>query len=316
MLSTTFPGVLKLRATSAVSARLATRARFAIMLGGGGDNFAAAASALFANIRLPASILAGALIPLGFGFALPTEGAAFTAQTRLRFIQVHRVIAVISYASLLVSIVYASVAINSLAENAHESASSVSALIMREYDLAWVATNCNFLFGLYGALVLIALRALLTWELAEGRVATGFCSAALLLITSVVDEQVRAGGYADDLLQLVAKYVTLTVTLAAKSHSPLLCLGLVATAGSTVAAGQLLLAELPSSSAGCSTTSQEARALSTVESTVVASAANVAASEAVLTAAAPTADTPPAAAPPDVDVSQVDNAIDIGDAGV
>ena len=43
---------------------------------------AAAAANLFANVRLPASILAGALVPLGFGFALPAEGPALAPGTR------------------------------------------------------------------------------------------------------------------------------------------------------------------------------------------------------------------------------------------
>ena len=81
---------------------------------------AAAAANLFANVRLPASILAGALVPLGFGFALPAEGPALGPGTRHAVIRTHRLVAVTSYSCLLVAIVYASVTINGLAESAHQ----------------------------------------------------------------------------------------------------------------------------------------------------------------------------------------------------
>ena len=81
---------------------------------------AAAAANLFANVRLPASILAGALVPLGFGFALPAEGPALAPGTRRAVIRTHRLVAVTSYSCLLVAIVHASVTINGLAESAHQ----------------------------------------------------------------------------------------------------------------------------------------------------------------------------------------------------
>ena len=55
-------------------------------------DFSSAASALFANVRLPASILAGALVPLGFGFALPVEGPALSADVRRSLIRLHRIV--------------------------------------------------------------------------------------------------------------------------------------------------------------------------------------------------------------------------------
>jgi hypothetical protein len=81
---------------------------------------AAAAANLFANVRLPASILAGALVPLGFGFALPAEGPALAPGTRRAVIRLHRLVAVTSYSCLLLAIVYASVTINGLAESPHQ----------------------------------------------------------------------------------------------------------------------------------------------------------------------------------------------------
>jgi len=132
---------------------------------------AAAAANLFANVRLPASILAGALVPLGFGFALPAEGPALAPGTRRAVIRTHRLVAVTSYSCLLVAIVYASVTINGLAESAHQPSAGAMDLIRHEYELAWIGTNVSFLLGLFGALALVTLRVLLTFERDEGRVA-------------------------------------------------------------------------------------------------------------------------------------------------
>ena len=56
-------------------------------------DYTSAASALFANVRLPASILAGALMPLGFGFLLPAEGPAYSTDQRRLLVRLHRVVA-------------------------------------------------------------------------------------------------------------------------------------------------------------------------------------------------------------------------------
>ena len=89
--------------------------------------------------------------------------------------------------------------------------------------------------------LLVALRALLTWQADEGRVAAGFCSAALLLALSVVDEQVHVGGYANGLVQLVLKYGQLTMSHVGDSRNPLLIGGLLVATASTFGAGSLVL---------------------------------------------------------------------------
>ena len=232
-------------------------------------DYATAASALFANVRLPASILAGAMIPLGFGFALPTEGAAFTPETRQKLIRLHRVIAVIAYASLLTCIVDSSVAINSLAESSHEPVKSVIELVRNEYELAWIGTNINFLAGVSGVLILVAIRTSLTWEIDEGQVAACVCLAALLTMGSVVDEQVRVGGYAPDFLQLLLRYVQLSATRATSAQSPLLGGSLLLTAASGVAAVRLLMSPLAAAEAAGNQGGDAVRVLTTSQVDVV-----------------------------------------------
>ena len=199
-------------------------------------------------MRLPASIIAGALIPLGFGFALPVEGPAFAPATRQKLITVHRLVAIVAYSCLVTCIVYSSVSINSLAEVPHEPATSVTALLKNEYLLPWVATNVTFLLGLSGALLLVALRTLLTWEADEGRVAAGVVASALLLMASVVDDQVQLGGFAPNLLGLVYSFVAETFGRAATRRSPLLIGALVLALGSSISAVRLLLSSGSSSS--------------------------------------------------------------------
>ena len=203
-------------------------------------DYTQAASALFANVRLPASILAGALVPLGFGFLLPIEGPAYSSSTRKRLIRLHRLVAVLSYASLLVCIVYSSISINSLAEVPHGSATSVVTLIRQEYNLPWIATNATFMFGLCGALFLVAVRALLTWELDEGRIAAGVCGAALLLMVSVIDEQVKLGGYATDVAALAGTFFRMMAEQAIDTRSPWLGSALVVGVGAAAAATELV----------------------------------------------------------------------------
>ena len=156
-------------------------------------------------------------------------------------IRLHRIFAVVSYASLLICIVYSSVSINALAEVPHAAATALNELIARDFALEWVATNVCFLAGLFGALVLVALRALLTWERDEGFVAAGVCAAASLLLVSIVDDQVAAGGYAADLSQLLTTFGRLIIERATSSRSPLLASGLAIGAGSLVAAMGILL---------------------------------------------------------------------------
>eukprot|EP00315_Gephyrocapsa_oceanica_P016273 CAMPEP_0185365380 /NCGR_PEP_ID=MMETSP1364-20130426/13017_1 /TAXON_ID=38817 /ORGANISM="Gephyrocapsa oceanica, Strain RCC1303" /LENGTH=321 /DNA_ID=CAMNT_0027965915 /DNA_START=419 /DNA_END=1380 /DNA_ORIENTATION=- len=212
-----------------LSSPLAARAGSSVIMGG---DYAAAASALFANVRLPASIVAGVLVPLSFGYVLPREGEVFSPRTQGALIRVYRVLSTWAYVSLVVAIVDASVAINSLAENAHSPAASVADLIASEYQLPWVAMNVNFLFGLCSVFVLVALRALMTWGSDEARVAAGSCAAALLFALSTIDEQVKAGSFADGLPQLISQYCTLTLGVAGASRSPLLIGGMLAAAGS------------------------------------------------------------------------------------
>jgi len=239
------------------------------------SDYVSAASGLFANVRLPASILAGALVPLGFGFVLPSEGPAFSPETRRFLIRLHRVAAAIAYSCLLICIVYASVSINSLAEMPHEKAESVIALIRQEYELPWVATNVTFFLGLCGALVLVALRALLTWEPDEGKVAAGFCASALLIMASVVDDQVKLGGYSENLVQLMGFFFQMLFEHATQTQSPLLLLGLVLSAGSSFGALSLIASPIASTGGGrdgvTSVPSFNARALSTSQVDAIAS---------------------------------------------
>jgi len=201
---------------------------------------AAGAAYLFANVCVPASILAGALLPLGFGYALPAEGPALANGTRHAVIHLHRLVTVASYSCLLLAIVYSSVAINGLAESPHQPSGSAMELIRHEYTLAWIGTNVTFLLGLFGALALVTLRVLLTFERDEGRVSAVFSLSTALLIASIVEEQVKRDGFADNIIELLGRYLQLTANTALETRSPLLCLALVLASGASPYAVQLL----------------------------------------------------------------------------
>ena len=141
-------------------------------------DYAPAAASLFNNMKTPASILAGAMIPLGFLSPLPqppAHVAAVTATAKnnnkgknhkgepspelLLATRIHKsldrmlrkaylLVTLFSFGSELLAVIWSTVAVNQLTETVVAPAESVWALLKRDwYDLAWSATNSHFLFG-------------------------------------------------------------------------------------------------------------------------------------------------------------------------
>ena len=146
-------------------------------------DFAPAAASLFNNMKTPASILAGAMIPLGFLAPLPqppwvkavppanksgeeaAESVVASAITRgldrmLR--KSYLLVTLFSLGSELLAIIWSTVAVNQLTETIVPPAESVWALLQRDwYNLAWAATNSHFLFGMLGFMWMVGTRAYL-----------------------------------------------------------------------------------------------------------------------------------------------------------
>lgn len=179
------------------------------------------AAALFNNMRLPAAIIGGSILPLGFGFPLKTDqrfGFGVSDQTLAYVDRVHLVVAILSLLSELIAVVYSTVAVNELTEVAVRPTADVMALLQGEYEMAWLGCNVYFLLGatrrarahdahtqahgppahptrarasaagLLGLAVMIAMRAWLQFGPVFGLVPVLFTLAAVLLMLSIVNE--------------------------------------------------------------------------------------------------------------------------------
>ena len=130
----------------------------------------------------------------------------------------------------------ASQVINKLAETTVAPATSVVALIARDYQLEWLGANVCFLGGLFGFVGLLGIRAYLAFGPAFGRFGALLCGAVVTHGCSVVNAGIAAGDgsgvrHASNYLGLVARYVTLVVANAWRTRGPLRILSLLCVVG-------------------------------------------------------------------------------------
>lgn len=218
-------------------------------------DYAPAAASLFNNMKTPASILAGAIIPLGILSPLPQppkhvaavvpapkkgkkepepELAALIQKSFDRMLRkTYLLVSIFSFGSELLAVIWSTVAVNQLTETAVAPATSVWALLKRDwFDLAWSATNSHFLFGMLGFMWMVGTRAYLMvqakpWN--SNPVSAGdeadshtlstasvmMVASAFLLMISIVNRGVANGGgevgesYGGSVFNLFAHYLTL-----------------------------------------------------------------------------------------------------------
>lgn len=186
-------------------------------------DYTPAATALFNNMKTPASILAAGMVSLGFLapfrlFRIEENKALLARIEDLK--RVYIVVTLISFCSELLAVMWATVAVNQLTErNDLVPTPSVWALLERDFDLEWAATNSHFVLGMIGFMYMVGIRGFVML-LAEGASATLTAAAltgvasALALMVSVVNRGVAAGGgqgvgYGQSIVDLFAHYVTL-----------------------------------------------------------------------------------------------------------
>jgi hypothetical protein len=169
------------------------------------------------NMRTPAAILAGSLIGLAVSSPLPIKTPDGKVENRfeksLRL--TYTVVGVMSMLSQLISIMWATVAVNQLIERDIAPAASVWALLKRDFDLEWVAVNAHFVMGMFGFCFLIGTRAF--FQAGKGLIGqsvAGLAISGLLLMISIVNRGVAAGGgkgsgYGATVFSLIGHYVFL-----------------------------------------------------------------------------------------------------------
>ena len=182
-----------------------------------GSDYSEAARLLFGNIIGPASMLTGGLVPLGFlADPLPVDEGKNGKKWKKKARCLYQVLAVVSLLNELIAIMYATVATNKLTEVPTAPAVSVFALIKRDYELQWIATNVHFLLGLLGFCSMIMLRALCIYPQFINTSSAGLALSALVGMVSILNVGIaegdgqghRLGGNA---FWLVARYTTLLV---------------------------------------------------------------------------------------------------------
>lgn len=189
------------------------------------------AAALFNNMRLPAAIIGGSILPLGFGFPLKTDlGGTMDSWTVAIATRVHHIVSIVSMLCELIAIVYSTVAVNKLTETVSPPTAGVMALLLQNYEKSWLGCNVNFLLGLMGLTVMIAVRAWLEFGVDFGTVPVLFTVAAVLLMVSIVNEGVAQGDgtgeggtrFGKSFLGITGRYVGLLLHRACVKRSPML----------------------------------------------------------------------------------------------
>jgi hypothetical protein len=201
--------------------------------------YAGDVASLFNNMVTPASILAGALVPLGYLAPLPPPSRQPEPAHAALLRKVYTVIATASLASELLAVTWATIAVNKLVETSVAPAVSAWALIQRDFELPWMAVNAHFVLGMLGFMAMVASRAYLTaigtpFALA----ATGFSISGLLLMLSVVNRGVAAGGgegmrFGVSVFALVFRYMVLLLKQAVFKFGLLEILAVALAAAST-----------------------------------------------------------------------------------
>ncbi|CAB9525910.1 expressed unknown protein [Seminavis robusta] len=199
------------------------------------SDYTGAASALFNNMKTPASILAAGMVSLGFlaPFRQWTDveqlhdPGLYTTIVRAK--RAYILVTLVSFSSELLAVIWSTVAVNQLTETVVAPSATVWALLERDFDLAWAATNSHFCLGLLGFMYMIGIRGyvmLLVEGASQTLIAAALTgvSSALCLMVSVINRGVASGGgegvgYGQSILDLFAHYIVLLYQQATNSNS-------------------------------------------------------------------------------------------------
>jgi hypothetical protein len=171
-------------------------------------------------MNLPSSIIAGAIVPLGFVAPLQVESEPGENIWEQRARRMYQVLSVVTLATELIAVMWATVASNQLTENTFAPANSVWHLIQRDFELEWAAVNTHFVIGMLGFLGMIGIRSYFVAKKALlGGATLGVALSSLALMVSIVNRGVAAGGgkgrrFGGTVLSLAQRYTTLLLARA------------------------------------------------------------------------------------------------------
>jgi hypothetical protein len=177
-----------------------------------------AAIGLFNNMRTPAALIGGSLVPLGI-LSVPTIEKEDSKRIKLMK-KANIVLGVTSLLSEIIAVTYSSIAINKLAEVESPLTKGAAELIARNYELAWLGTNIHFLFGLMGFGLIVGSKAFFSNGSALGRATIGWAVATFLQALTIVNKGIAMGHggssdvparFASNFFTLIIRYLSLIV---------------------------------------------------------------------------------------------------------
>ena len=176
-------------------------------------------ASLFNNMRTPAALLTGGLVPLGILSAQPIDEENDSRGTKL-IKQANVVLAVTSLLSEIIAVIYSSIAINKLVEVPSPPTAGVAELISQHYELSWLGTNIHFLIGMMGFILLVGNRTYLMFGQTLGKFAIGLSVASFLQALHVVNKGIAMGSinkscvqtqFATNFFKLCLRYVKIAI---------------------------------------------------------------------------------------------------------
>jgi hypothetical protein len=175
-----------------------------------------AAVSLFDNIRTPAALIAGSLVPLGIMTTPQIEEG--DSNTKRLMKKANMLLGVISLLSEILAVTYSSIAINKLVEVSQPATAGVAALIAQQHELAWIGANVHFLLGMMGFSLIVGSRAYFTFGNSIGNVSFVWGIAAFFQALSVVNKGIAMGHtitndaskrFASNFFTLILRYISL-----------------------------------------------------------------------------------------------------------
>jgi len=148
------------------------------------------ASGLFNNLRIPAALVAGAVISATFVLEPTPSDLGPIALTK----KMHLFLGIVSLCCELLTIVSSTAAIQKLAQAPQKSASVNALLLDPEYEMYWVTSSVNFLLGLLCMTVMLGLRLFVDYgpQLLTSTASLVIIATVLMMLSFFSDE---AGGF-------------------------------------------------------------------------------------------------------------------------
>lgn len=179
-------------------------------------DYSGAAAGLFNNMRTPAALIGGSIVPLGLLTAPKVEPGDSKLAKRLKY--ANMLLAIASLLNQVIAITYSTVAVNKIAELEFPPTAGVAEYIEKYHSLSWLGTNVHFLLGLFGFACLVIAKPYVLYGANIGNVATCWTSAAMLSCVAIVNKGIAMGHgtvdnvqakFASNLFGLVLSYLGL-----------------------------------------------------------------------------------------------------------